>query len=218
MAKKDWLQTGADGLTFGERLDDLRYGRGITQSQLAAETGIAQSRISGYINEKKNGAAPQGPDCATIIAFAKYFGVSTDYLLGLTPVKTPFSHTQAIIQQTGLSEENTLLLQVVQSKELKEHLTFLNDLISISMNSEMLIHYIMMKSTLNTPTRTCSGDMNDVIDEWADADRMRSKGLVQLTGEEAFHYYCSRIATDLENALLQKYVATAEWGKQDGID
>ena len=46
MANKDWLRQGADGLTFGERLDDLYRSRGITQSQLAEETGINQSAIS----------------------------------------------------------------------------------------------------------------------------------------------------------------------------
>ena len=78
MANKDWIGTGADKLTFGERLGDLINNRGITQSQLAENTGVNQSALSDYINKNK------APTCATIIALAQYFSVSTDYLLGRT--------------------------------------------------------------------------------------------------------------------------------------
>ena len=78
MAKKDWIGTGADRLTFGERLGDLIDSRGITQSQLAEQTGVNQSALSDYINKNK------APTCASIVALAHFFSVSTDYLLGLT--------------------------------------------------------------------------------------------------------------------------------------
>lgn len=106
MANKDWLQNGIDGLTFGERLGDLISSKGITQSQLANETKVPQSAISEYINGRQGGKESRAPDCAAIIALAKYFSVSTDYLLGLSDIKTPNLNAHEIHRMTGLTEEN----------------------------------------------------------------------------------------------------------------
>lgn len=96
MAKKDWIGTGADRLTFGERLGDLIDSRGITQSQLAEQTGLNQSALSDYINKGK------APTCASIVALARYFSVSTDYLLGITADPAP---VQRAVDDLGLSPQ-----------------------------------------------------------------------------------------------------------------
>lgn len=212
MAKKEWLDKGADGLSFGERLGDLIANNKTNATALAKEAGLQQSAISDYLNKDR------APDCGTIYALARHFHVSADYLLGLSSIKSPFADTQAIIGHTGLSEENVQLLESMQTLGLNANLDFLNDLISVSMDCDMVVHYLMMKTTLTIPTFAPSGDIGDVIDSWMDADRMRKRGLVQLSGEEAFHYYCSRIAKALEDALLQKYSSVAEWRERDGID
>ena len=107
MANRDWIKkAGPDGLTFGERIGDLIFKKGITQSQLASATGIPQSAISEYVNGKKDGTVLRAADCASIIALAKYFSVSTDYLLGLTSIKTPETEIRDIVEKTGLSEQN----------------------------------------------------------------------------------------------------------------
>lgn len=64
-------------MTFGERLKAERIKRGLTQSELATELGLNQSAISKFEYGIKE------PAKNTLVAFAKYFGVSTDYLLGL---------------------------------------------------------------------------------------------------------------------------------------
>lgn len=227
MAKKDWLQTGADGLTFGERLDDLRYGRGITQSQLAAETGIAQSRISGYINEKKNGAAPQGPDCATIIAFAKYFGVSTDYLLGLSAVKTPSITTQAIIDQTGLTEEAVMVLLGMKAMNLNERFgSFASDMILGTMySSNAMANYVSMMAALELPNPTYPDQMSteDILyDIYKFYDELSRRGVAALPAEDSFRYYAEKTGAVLTDWLIRTYESQGAWNKkeetQDGID
>lgn len=104
MADREWIKSGADKLTFGERLDDLIKKAGIDQSKLSAATGISQSAISEYINGKKGGTEHRAPDCAAVIAFAQYFSVSTDYLLGQTQYKTQDTGIKSICEYTGLSE------------------------------------------------------------------------------------------------------------------
>lgn len=117
MAKKGWMDRGADGLTFGERLEDLLADRGISQAKLAKETGIIQSAISGYISGKRINPMDdtrreyRAPDCGSLIALANYFGVSTDYLLGLSKVKTSDNSIQAACNVTGLSEKAIKHLQ-----------------------------------------------------------------------------------------------------------
>ncbi|EPZ41269.1 helix-turn-helix domain-containing protein [Alicyclobacillus acidoterrestris] len=62
--------------TFGERLRELRNKRGLSAKETGAIFGLAQSTISGYESGDRQ------PDFDTVLAIAKYFGVSTDYLLG----------------------------------------------------------------------------------------------------------------------------------------
>lgn len=90
MAKKGWLAKGADGKSFGARLYDLIVDRGINQAELSKETGIVQSALSGYVSgtrldpDDDTNRDYRAPDCSSIIALARYFSVSTDYLLGIT--------------------------------------------------------------------------------------------------------------------------------------
>ena len=64
-------------MTFGERLYELRYDKRISQAKLANVISMNQGTISSY---EKGEIQPTAP---VIIALAKYFGVSSDYLLGL---------------------------------------------------------------------------------------------------------------------------------------
>lgn len=110
MARKEWLAKGVDGLSFGDRLGDLIANKGITQAELAKSTGICQSRLSDYIagkevDREKGTRIYAAPDCATVITLAKYFSVSTDYLLGLTNVRTTDLQIRDIADKTGLIEE-----------------------------------------------------------------------------------------------------------------
>lgn len=114
MANKDWLSTGADGLHFCERLGDLIADKKTTALEVSRQTGIAQSAMSEYISgktDKDGNTVYRAPDCASLIVLSRYFAVSTDYLLGLTTVKTPDANVQAIAQKTGLNEGSISLLR-----------------------------------------------------------------------------------------------------------
>lgn len=65
-----------------ERLFELRKAKNITQQKLAVDLDIEQASISNY--ESGN----YYPTVEVLIKLAQYFGVSTDYLLGLSDVKT----------------------------------------------------------------------------------------------------------------------------------
>lgn len=63
---------------FAERVVGLLQEKEITKYKLANDTGISKSVLSDYCNGKVQ------PTADVIIIVAKYFGVSTDYILGLT--------------------------------------------------------------------------------------------------------------------------------------
>lgn len=65
---------------FGERLAELREERGLTQIQLSKNLNMSNSSISSY---ETDGRLPPIDKLTTL---ARYFDVSTDYLLGLTSV------------------------------------------------------------------------------------------------------------------------------------
>lgn len=59
-------------------LQELRLQKGIRQKELAKYLGCSAGTISNY----ENGI--HSPDLNTLIALSAFYGVSTDYLLGLT--------------------------------------------------------------------------------------------------------------------------------------
>ena len=69
-------------LTIQERLKDLRVERGLTLEQLSAETDISKSALGKYEADDFKDISP-----FSMVELAKFYGVSTDYLLGLTEQK-----------------------------------------------------------------------------------------------------------------------------------
>ena len=62
---------------FANRLNELRLEKGLSQRQLAKATGFSQAAIARWE------ANLQLPNIDVAIQFAKFFNVTTDYLLGL---------------------------------------------------------------------------------------------------------------------------------------
>ena len=63
--------------TFGERLKELRKEKNIGQIALAKEIGVGKSIISLWEKDECE------PTLSKIVALAKFFGVTTDFLCGI---------------------------------------------------------------------------------------------------------------------------------------
>ena len=83
---------------FSKRLSVLMKERHITQDTLATTIGVKRQTVSLY----KSGQSM--PDAEVLRDIAVFFGVSSDWLLGLTDVRMPNTDVQAICARTGLSE------------------------------------------------------------------------------------------------------------------
>lgn len=66
-------------LTIQEKLKDLRVDRGLSLEELAIKTGISRAALGSYENNDYKDISH-----TAIIKLAKFYGVSTDYLLGMT--------------------------------------------------------------------------------------------------------------------------------------
>lgn len=62
---------------FAERLKELRIEKNLNQRDLAEKTGFTQPAIARWESNQ------QIPNIETLVVFCKFFGVSSDYLLGL---------------------------------------------------------------------------------------------------------------------------------------
>ena len=90
-------------LTIQERLKDLRVERGLTLEQLAEQTQLSKSALGSY-------EADDFKDIShyALIKLAKFYGVTADYLLGLSETK---NHPNADLADLCLSDDMIELLK-----------------------------------------------------------------------------------------------------------
>ena len=90
-------------LTIQERLKDLRVERGLTLEQLAEQTHLSKSALGSYEAEDFKDISHYA-----LIKLAKFYGVTADYLLGLTETK---NHSNADLADLRLSDDMIDLLK-----------------------------------------------------------------------------------------------------------
>lgn len=84
-------------LTIQERLKDLRTERKMTLEQLSEATGLSRAALGKYEADDFKDISP-----FSITTLAKFYGVSTDYLLGLTEQK---NHSDTTLAELHLSDD-----------------------------------------------------------------------------------------------------------------
>ena len=98
---------------MGKRLKALRESKGISHVALRDELrkkydiDISRDSLINYeVSDKEHPKAfkNDGMRVEYLRYLADFYGVSTDYLLGLTDVKTPDASLRAVCEYTGLSE------------------------------------------------------------------------------------------------------------------
>ena len=77
---------------IGERLSELRKDKKMTQEDLAKLLSVTKSTICAYENDRST------PSCESLLAIARHFNISLDYLYGL------------IDDELALNRENVMIL------------------------------------------------------------------------------------------------------------
>ncbi len=99
---------------MGSRLKKLRLESGVLQKDLAEKLNLSQQTISLYESNKRQ------PDNNTLITLAKFFNVSTDYILGITDIQEPINslikepETYVLAEKlnTYYAKEDTRILEI----------------------------------------------------------------------------------------------------------
>lgn len=97
---------------FGKRIAELRESSSNSQEEICAKLGVTQQTLSRYEKGQRQASLD------FVVKASKYFNVSADYLLGLSPTKSPDDKTKAACEVTGLEEEyiETLKAAVIERK------------------------------------------------------------------------------------------------------
>ena len=99
-------------LSIPERLKDLRVvDKHLTLEQLAEQTGLSKSALGKYENDDYKDISP-----FAIVTLAKFYHVTTDYLLGVSEQK---NHSDVDVASLHLSDE---VLELLRSGKINNRL------------------------------------------------------------------------------------------------
>ena len=99
---------------FGPRLKTLIDEKGITVRSLAKDLNVSVGVLSDWQNGNKT---PRGD---SIMKLTEYFGVTADYLLGLTDASTIDTHTRISCDTTRLSEKAVKILSSMEKSDVEK--------------------------------------------------------------------------------------------------
>jgi transcriptional regulator with XRE-family HTH domain len=89
---------------FAKRLRELIETSGVSQAELANSVGVTRQAINSYT------LGNTVPNSDVLTDIAKYFDVSSDYLLGLIDIKSNDITVKSICEEIGLSDKSVNLL------------------------------------------------------------------------------------------------------------
>lgn len=137
---------------FRERLVHLQGDMTITA--FADKLGLSRQTVGFYINGDRI------PDALTLMEIAKKCGVSTDYLLGMSDLKSPSASIRECVDRTGLTEDQMLFLSAWTS------LTTLEEKQSHQTLSEIENHVLEQSKKIGSPRmaqRLCINFLRDIV-------------------------------------------------------
>lgn len=139
-------------LPFATRLRNLLDERGTTITALSKVLGISRQAVSQYADGTGQ------PNVDKLRMIADYFGVSTDYLVGLSDIPTRNETIRGIHEKTGLWEDAISSLMVDHYVSDSETTDFVSFLITNGQISD-LVKAIKRKNEFSEAPQTASIDI-----------------------------------------------------------
>ena len=163
---------------IAERLAELRAAHGLTQSELALKLSISNKTISKW----ENGIST--PDLPMLIELSRYYGVSTDALLGLEDEQDMIDLANKIIEK-GLSVRDTENA-VKRINESKEEIEEEEEKVNPQVKTHMKELERRAMSTLGRKVRISRSSRKKVVELTYDNDEDLEALLLSLCGEKIF--------------------------------
>ena len=181
-------------LTIQEKLKDLRTSRGLNLEQLAEQTGISRSALGQYETDEYKDISH-----TNIVALAKFYGVSTDYLLGMTENK---SHSNADLADLHLSDDMIELLKSGQiNTRLLCELTVHRDFVKLLADIEIYVDGIaaMQIQNLNAWVDVVRAE---IMGKYRPSEQDKDAYLLHAAHVNEGEYFCQRVHEDID-AIIQ---------------
>lgn len=180
-------------LTIPERFKDLRVEKGLTLEQLSTETGISKSALGKYETD-----APKDMSSFNVVKLAKFYEMSTDYLLCVTENK---NHPDTELDALHLSDAAVDVLKTDRfNHRLLSELICHKDFQRFMLDAEIYVDRIAdmrvndMNAVLEAVRQMAlmknGGEENDL--------HLRTLEVAQIREDE---YFGSLIADDLKGIL-----------------
>ena len=198
------------GLTIQEKLKDLRVSRKLSLEELAAETGISKSALGSYESNDYKDISH-----TSIITLAKYYGVTSDYLLGLSENE---KEGGSEISELKLDDDtvkvltsgkinNRLLCEIIKHPDFWK---FMSDMeIYIDSLAEMQIR------NLNTYVSTIRSRIQ-LKNEVPDSDHyIRTLKASEIEENEYFSRLIGEDITDIAKDIKEKHRKDKETGEEN---
>ena len=180
-------------LTIQERIKDLRVERRLTLKELAEQTGLSSSALGSY----------EADDTKDISHYAltklvKFYGVTADYLLGLSEMK---SHPNADLADLHLSDSMIALLKSGRIDnallcELAAHPDFVKLLADIQIYVEGIA--AMQIQSLNTWVDVARAE---IVEKYQPGENDRTAYLLQAAHVNEVEYFTSRVHRDIDTTM-----------------
>ena len=180
-------------LTIQERLKDLRVERGLTLEQLAEQTQLSKSALGSYEADEYKDISHYA-----LIKLAKFYGVTADYLLGLTETK---SHPNADLADLRLSDDMIELLKSggVNTALLCELATH-KDFVKLLADIEIYVNGIaaMQIHNLNAWVDVAR---NEIMEKYQPGEHEQTAYVLQASHIQEGEYFSRRVHDDIDGIM-----------------
>ncbi|RGE70514.1 helix-turn-helix domain-containing protein [Anaerotruncus colihominis] len=181
-------------LTIQEKLKDLRTSRGLNLEQLAEQTGISRSALGQYETDEYKDISH-----TSIVTLAKCYGVSTDYLLGMTENK---NHPNTDLAELHLSDEMIALLKSGQiNTRLLCEMAAHKDFVKLLADIEIYVDGIaaMQIQNINAWVDVVRAE---IIEKYRPSEQDKDVYLLQAAHVNEGEYFSQRVHEDID-AIMQ---------------
>lgn len=184
---------------IGKRLKELRTSEGLTQQELAKILNVSSMSISFYENEQRK------PDSDFIISVSKYFGVSTDYLLGLINAKD--KENIDISKVTGLNDFSLTILEQSSKEKNNTAAEIINTIVGMS-SFKMLVNLINDKDIKEVQEDITDSKIKDILTMDKEQQKTILSKLLPMYKEDVSKlrdFEIERCINDIAHKLKLKY-------------
>ena len=192
-------------LTIQERIKDLRVERKLTLKELEEQTGLSSSALGSYEADDTKDISHYA-----LIKLAKFYGVTVDYLLGLTETKR---HPNADLADLRLSDAMIDVLKEGQVDtallgELVTHPDFVKLLADIQIYVEGIA--AMQIQNLNAWVDVARAE---IMEKYQPGENDRTTYLLQAAHVDEGEYFTSRVHRDID--AIMEDMREAHRGRSD---